>query len=236
MATQVPGAHFAYICLLLAVFVTSLYIFRAFFLTFHGKSHAEHTEQIREPRWVMLIPLIVLAIPSMVLGIILVKPILYAHTPLLSKAIYVAPDRDVLAQMAHEFHGVFDNIGHAFLTLPFWLSVAGIIVAWLCYVRLPELPGLVQRRVNIIYRILVDKYGFDVLTNLVFVRGSRKLSNTLYQVADMKLIDHNLVNGSGRGVTLLARVLRLGQSGYLYHYAFVMIVGLLALLVWMLLG
>ncbi len=236
MATHVPGAHFAYICLLLAVFVTSLYIFRALFLTFHGKGHGDHAEEIKEPRWVVLVPLIVLAIPSLALGIVLVKPILYAHTPLLSKAIYVAPDRDVLGQMAHEFHGVFASIGYAFLTLPFWLAIAGIAVAWLLYVRLPELPGVLQKRFNIIYRILADKYGIDAFTNLIFVRGSRRLSNTLYQVADMKIIDDNLVNGSGRGVTLLARVLRYGQSGYLYHYAFVMIVGLLALLVWMLLG
>lgn len=236
MAAHVPGAHFAYICLLLAVFVTSLYIFRAFFLTFHGKSHSHDDHEIKEPRWVVLIPLIVLAIPSLALGIVLVKPILYAHNPILSKAIYVAPDRDVLAQMAHAYHGAFSSIGHAFFNLPLWLAILGIVTAWLFYVRLPELPGIIQSRFKIIYRILADKYGFDAFTNLVFVRGSQKLSTWLYRVADMKIIDYGLVNGSGRGVNLLARVLRHAQSGYLYHYAFAMILGLFVLLVWMLLG
>lgn len=236
MATQVPGAHFAYICLLLAVFVTSFYIFRAFFLTFHGKSHGHHEEEIKEPRWVILIPLIVLSIPSIALGIALVIPMLYAHYPILSKAIYVAPDRDVLAQMAHEYPGTFMSIVDAIYSLPFWLALAGIVCAWVFYVRLPEIPGKLQQRFSLIYKILVNKYGIDAFTNLVFVRGSQKLSGELYRVADMKIIDDSLVNGTGRGVVKLARALRYGQSGYLYHYAFAMILGLFGLLVWMLLG
>ncbi|MBA2654244.1 MAG: NADH-quinone oxidoreductase subunit L [Gammaproteobacteria bacterium] len=236
MATHVPGAHYAYVCLLLAVFVTSLYIFRALFLTFHGKSHGHHDEEIKEPRWVVLIPLIVLAVPSLALGIVLIKPILFAHTPILSKSIYVAPDRDVLAQMAHEFHGPWESIGHALLGLPFWLAIAGIVCAWVFYIRIPDIPGKIQRRFNLIYKILVDKYGFDRFTDLVFVRGSQKLSKDLYQVADMKVIDHSIVNGTGRGVARLASILRQAQSGYLYHYAFAMILGLCALLFWMLLA
>lgn len=236
MAQHVPGAHFAYICLLLAVFVTALYSFRALFLTFHGKSHVEHIEKVKEPRWIIVFPLILLAIPSFLLGLIMVKPMLYAHTPLLNKAIYVAPDHDVLRQMAHEFHGILANVGHAFFTLPFWLALAGIATAWILYVKLPELPEKLQKRFKYIYCILRDKYGFDAVTNLVFIKGSQKLSTSLYQVADMKVIDHSLVNGSGRGVTLLARILRQVQSGFLYHYAFAMILGLFILLVWMLLG
>lgn len=234
MAHTVPGSHYAYLCLLLAVFVTSFYIFRALFLTFHGKGH-HHDEEIKEPRWVILIPLILLAIPSVILGVILVKPMLFDRVPLLSKAIYVAPNKDVLAQMAHDYPGVFKSILHAFLGLPFWLAIAGIVCAWLFYVRLPELPGLFRKRFQLFYKILVDRYGIDALNNLIFVRGSQKLSGFLYRVADMKLIDDSLVNGSGRGVTALSRILRHIQSGYLYHYAFAMIIGLFVLLVWMLL-
>lgn len=235
-ATAIPGAHFAFICLLLSVFVTAFYIFRALFMTFHGKSRGHHDEEIKEPRWVILIPLMILAVPSIALGIYLVKPMLYASVPLLSKAIYVAPERDVLAQMAHDYHGPFMSIWHAFLSLPFWLAIAGIFCAWLFYIRLPELPGKVQERFRIIYKILVDRYGLDAITNLVFVRGSQKLSGELYRVADMKIIDHSIVNGSGRGIAWLAKFMRHAQSGYLYHYAFAMILGLFGLLVWMLLG
>ncbi len=235
MATHVPGSHIAYLCLLLAVFVTSLYIFRAFFLTFHGAEKNEHRDEIHEPRWVMISPLILLAIPSFLLGAILVKPMLYAHNPLLNKAVYVSPNQDVLAQMSHEFHGVFGSIGHAFFGLPLWLALAGVACAWLLYVRLPDLPEKIQRRFSLINKILVDKYGFDALNEWLFVKGSQRMSHTLYRVADMKIIDNGMVNGSGRSVTWLSRVLRHAQSGYLYHYAFTMILGLLVLLVWMLL-
>lgn len=235
---QVPGAHYAYICLLLAVFVTAFYIFRALFLTFHGKSHAHghHDEELKEPRWVVLIPLIILAVPSFMIGLVMVKPMLYSHNPMLGNSIYVAPDRDVLAQMAHDYHGVLASIGHAFLSLPLWLAIAGIVCAWVFYVRLPDLPGKIQQRFRIINRILIDRYGIDALNQLLFVKGSQKLSNFLYQTADMKVIDHSLVNGTGRGVTRLAKLFRQVQSGYLYHYAFAMILGLFGLLFWMLLG
>ena len=235
-ATMVPGAQYAYICLLLAVFVTAFYMFRAFFMTFHGKERGMNYEKIKEPRWVVLIPLILLAIPSLVLGLILVKPILYDHVPILSRSIYVAPEHDVLAQMAHDYPGILGSIGHAFLSLPLWFALAGIATAWVFYVRLPELPSTLQQRFNLIYKLLVNKYGFDAFNQLVFVKGSQKLSNFLYQVADMKIIDSGLVNGAGRAVNRLSQFLRQAQSGYLYHYAFAMILGLFALLVWMLLG
>lgn len=237
-AHTVPGSHYAYICLMLAVFVTAFYIFRALFMTFHGKGHAhgDHHEEIKEPRWVVLIPLIILAVPSFMIGLVMAKPMLYSRNPLLGNSIYVAPDRDVLAQMAHDYHGVFASIGHAFLSLPLWLALAGILSAWIFYVRFPELPGKIKDRFSLIYRILVDRYGIDALNQLVFVKGSQKLSNFLYQTADMKIIDHSIVNGTGRGVNRLARILRHVQSGYLYHYAFAMILGLFVLLFWMLLG
>lgn len=233
--TMIPGAHYAYICLLLAVFITAFYIFRAFFMTFHGKSRSEHSEDIKEPRSVITVPLILLAIPSFILGMFLVKPMLYDHVPLLSRSLYVAPDHDVLAQMAHDYHGIWGSIGHALFSLPLWLAIAGIASAWVFYVQLPELPRIFQRRFRLIYKILMNRYGVDEFNQLVFVKGSRKLSRFLYQVADMRIIDYRLVNGTGRAVVRLSYLLRRAQSGYLYHYAFAMILGLFALLVWMLL-
>lgn len=230
----VPGVHFAYACLLVAVFVTALYIFRAFFLTFHGKARERH-ENVKEPSWVMLFTLIILAIPSTFQGLAMVKPMLYQIPNLLGNSIFVSTDHDVLGQMAHDYQGSFSLIIHAILNLPFWFSVAGIVCAWIFYVRLPDLVGSVQKRFMVIYKILLKKYGLDTVTDVVFVEGSKKLSNTLYRVADMKIIDDDLVNGSGRAVTKLARFLRHTQSGYLYHYAFAMILGLFVLLVWMLL-
>jgi NADH-quinone oxidoreductase subunit L len=233
-ATSIPGAHFAYICLLIAVFVTALYIFRAFFLTFHGKA-AGSWESVKEPRWVVLIPIIILAIPSVILGAILVGPMLYGKPGILNHALYVTPDHDVLAQMAYDYKGVFGSAVHALGTLSFWFAAAGILCGWLFYVRFPNVPELLRERLSLLYMILLNKYGFDAFNQVVFVRGGRTMSGFLYRVADLKIIDGQLVNGSGRRVTWFSRVLRRLQSGYLYHYAFAMILGLFVLLVWMLL-
>lgn len=233
-ATMIPGFHFAYICLLIGTFVTALYIFRAFFLTFHGKPAVSH-EHVREPAWVMLIPLIVLAIPSVVLGAIMVYPMLYAKHSLLGNSIFVDANMDVLGQMAHDYRGYAGSIVESFFNFPFWFALAGVVCAWILYVQFPALPRLMQTKLGLIYRLLINKYGFDAFYQLIFVRGGQFLSNFLYREADLNLIDDKLVNGSGRGITFLSRVMRRMQSGYLYHYAFAMILGLCALLFWMLL-
>lgn len=232
-ATMIPGFHFAYICLLIGAFVTALYIFRAFFLTFHGKAAVSH-ENVHEPRWVMLVPMIILAIPSIGLGAVLIYPMLYAKHSLLGNSIFMDPNMDVLGQMANDYPGYLEAIVESFFNFPFWFAVAGIVCAWVCYVQLPDLPRLIQNRLSLIYKVLVNKYGFDTFYQVVFVRGGQILSNFLYRKADLKLIDDTLVNGSGRSVTLFSRIMRKMQSGYLYHYAFAMILGLCAFLLWML--
>lgn len=232
-ATMVPGFHFAYFCLLIGAFITALYIFRAFFLTFHGKAAVPH-EHVHEPRWVVLIPIMLLAIPSIALGAVMIWPVLYEKPSLLGHSIFIDSNRDVLAQMANDYRGYLETIKESFFNLPFWFAFAGILSAWLCYARFPSIPRVLQERAKWFYRILVDKYGFDALNNLVFVRGSQTLSNFLYRQADLKMIDDTFVNGSGRTVERFSRLLRKLQSGYLYHYAFAMILGLCIFLFWML--
>lgn len=235
--SNIPGAGYAYICLLIATFVTALYIFRAFFLAFHTKERMEEKlrSEIHETPWSMLTPIILLAIPSVFIGAILVGPMLYSANGILGNTIFVLPQHNVLAQLAQEYHGPIMAAIAGFKALPVWFALAGIVVAWLSYVMFPAWPGIVQRYLAGIYRILVFKYGFDYLNNIIFVRGGRALSNFFFVFADMKLIDDWFVNGSGRGITRISELLRKLQSGYLYQYVFAMILGLFVFLGWLLL-
>lgn len=235
--STLPGAHYAYICLLLGTFVTALYIFRAFFLAFHTNDRVdpEVKQHLHESPLVVTLPLILLIIPSVVIGAVLVYPMLYQTPSMFGNTIYVLPQYNVLAQLAKDYHGVLAMTLDAYKSLPFWFGLAGIFVAWFNYVMYPKLATIIKHRFSLLDRILVDKFGFDAFNNLVFVRGYRALSHFFYKFADVKLIDDWMVNGSGRGIDQLSRWLRRLQSGYLYHYAFAMIIGLLCLLGWMLL-
>lgn len=236
--SNIPGAGYAYCCLLLGAFVTALYIFRAFFLAFHTQERMDEEvrKELRESPLSVTVPLILLAVPSIFLGMIMVKPALYSATDsLFGNSIYVVARHDVIAKMAVHFTSVLKLTLQGFIALPVWFGLAGIFVAWFSYVRCPALPGVFKQRLALIYRILVAKYGFDKLNNFVFVRGGRSLSHFLYVFADMKLIDDWLVNGSGRSINYLSRWLRRLQTGYLYHYAFAMIIGLCVLLGWLVL-
>lgn len=234
--SAIPGATYAYYCLLIGGFVTALYIFRAFFLAFHTqeKMDNETRQHLHETSKVITIPLIVLAIPSTFIGMLLAYPMLYSPTPMLGNTIFVLPGHNVLAQMAQHFHSLLWATLDAVKLLPFWFAVAGIVVAWLNYVMFPDWPKQLQKRLKLIYRILVDKYGFDAFNNLVFVRGAKLLSNVFYYYADLKLIDSWMVNGSGRGINRISAWLKKLQTGYLYHYALAMILGLFIFLGWML--
>jgi NADH-quinone oxidoreductase subunit L len=223
----VPGACYAYVCVLLGAFVTALYTFRALFLTFHTQERMDkHTqEHLHESPWVVWLPLVILAIPSVVLGMQLIKPILYGD--LLSGSVVIS---------AHEaaYPGIWQQAFHALQTAPFWLAVAGIFIAWLSYVRYPQLPAMLMQRFSWIYQLLVRKYGFDALNQWVFAKGSRRLGQQLYQHSDLAVIDNTLVNGSARFIACCARLMRRSQSGYLYHYALVMLAGIISLLAWVL--
>lgn len=237
---SIPGATYAYYCLLIGAFVTSLYIFRALFMTFHGEermeaSHGHEHEDIQEPEYSVLLPLILLAIPSIFLGLIMVTPMLYStQFAILGNSIYVAPEFNFMSEIASEYDGPVYMAFTAFMHAPFWFSIAGIFTAWLFYVKHPEWPAVARARANIVYQILKNKYGFDTFNDWFFVRGTRRLSQFFYSVGDVKIIDGFLVNGSGRGISRISGWMRKLQSGYLYHYAFVMVLGLFAFLVWLL--
>lgn len=233
----IPGAKYAYICVLLGSFVTALYTFRAFFMTFHTKERMdEHIrESIHESRAVVLVPLIILAIPSVLIGIIFAGPMLFDPNSLLGNTVYVSPQYNTLGQLAHDFTGAWAMALHSVVTLPFWLAVAGIVVAWVCYIAMPGIPASAARRFSVLYQIMVHKYGFDEFNNWFFVRGGRALATWLFQVGDVKILDDFMVNGSGRVVAWLSATARKLQSGYLYHYALAMVLGVLVFLGWYLL-
>jgi NADH-quinone oxidoreductase subunit L len=230
--STIPGAAYAYYCVLAGAFVTPLYIFRGFFLTFHGKEKFDEKTRthLKESRLVVLIPLMVLAIPSVVLGALLIKPLLYAVPSWFGPAIVVPASKNVLAKM--DFTGVWAMTYHAFTSVPFWLSMLGVFTAWYFnYYRLHAADQL-KKRFSWVYAILQRKYGFDDFNQIVLARGSYHLGNFFFKVGDLKIVDGFFVNGSGRLVLFVSRLLRYVQSGYLYHYTFAMVLGLLALLLW----
>lgn len=232
--SQIPGAVYAYYCVLAGAFVTPLYTFRALFMTFHttNKTDASLAGHIKESPWVVLFPLVALAIPSLVIGKILVGPMLFAQPSLLGNSIFVLPEHNVIAEMAHHYRGSVIMALDAGTKLTFWLSLAGIFAAWLFSVAFPSWSTFFKKRFSWIYSILVRKYGFDELNDVVFVRGTKELGNVFYEVSDVKMIDGAVVNGSGRGIQRLAQIGRKLQTGYLYHYALAMVLGVLVFLVW----
>lgn len=231
----VPGAYYAYVCLLIATFVTALYTFRCFFLVFHTKERMPEAERahIHESSTTIILPLILLAIPSFILGVILVGPMLYKLPPLLGSTVVIDNVKNQFYEHIGTYHGPFREAISAVLHLPFWFALAGIFTAWLCYIKYPHFPAQLSHRFRLIYKVLINKYGFDAFTNLFFVKGSRALSGFFYKVADEKLLDGYIVDGSGEGINRISLWVKRLQSGYLYHYALVMIVGLVGFLVWL---
>jgi NADH-quinone oxidoreductase subunit L len=230
-------APYAYWCVLLGVFVTAFYSFRLVFMTFHGQErfhtdpdHHEHGHKPHESPWVVTVPLILLAIPALVIGWLTITPLLFGDY--FGKAIFVLPQHDVLGHIKEEFHGPAMFVLHAFQGVPVYLAASGVLAAWYLYIKRPDLPGQIAARVSALYKLLANKFYFDEIYQAVFARGSRGLGTALWRVGDVALIDGGMVNGSARVVGWLAGLLRHLQSGYLYHYAFAMIIGLSALLAW----
>ncbi|STX52757.1 NADH-quinone oxidoreductase chain L [Legionella busanensis] len=234
----VPGARYAYFCVALGAMVTALYTFRALFMTFHGKPRMdEHTwSHLHESPVVVWVPLVLLAIPSVIIGYILYMPMLFDRPALLDKSIFVLPEHNVLAELAHEVTSPLMSAIHSPLTLTFWVTLAGIFLAWLCYIAFPSTPAILARKFSGVYKLLLNKYGFDTFNDRVFVRGSKALGRIFYRGGDQALIDGFFVNGTGRMVRWAAGKGRALQSGYLYHYATVMVLGLFVFLCWLLLG
>lgn len=236
--SQIPGSSYAYFCVAAGAMVTALYSFRALFMTFHGKPRMdEHTfNHVHESPWVVWVPLVLLAIPSIVLGYILYMPMLFNNPSILSSSIFVLPEHNVLQELSHEITSPLISALHSVHSVVFWITLAGAVIAWICYIAAPGIPSFMARHFSLIYKMLCDKYGFDRFNEIVFVKGSRGLGNLFYNVSDQKLIDGLVVNGSGRIVRWFSGKGRAIQSGYLYHYATVMVFGLIGFLCWLILG
>jgi NADH-quinone oxidoreductase subunit L len=233
-ASHRQGAVYAYCCLLGGVFITALYTFRMFFMTFHGRERMdEHVrEHLRESPWVVTVPLVLLAIPSAAIGWLTVGPLLFGDY--FAGAIQVLPANDVLARLGGEFHGAEALVRSALNGLPFWLAAAGVFVAWLFVLKRPDFSDAAVNSFRWVYRVLVDKFGFDWFNERVVEPAARGLGAGLWKYGDQALIDDGMVNGGARVVGWFASVLRYAQSGYLYHYAFAMILGLASMLMWLL--
>ena len=218
------AADFAYYAVLIGVFVTALYSFRMFFMVFHGKERMdEHTrEHLHETPAVVTGPLILLAIPSVLAGMIMLEPMLFtdyfkgiiAHSPF----------------HAEDFHGVIGFVTHGLMMPPFWLAMGGVATAYYLYMINPELPEKIKNTFKPVHTILVNKYGFDDFNQWFFAGGSRGVGSLLWRVGDVALIDGLIVNGSAKVVAWFSRLMRYLQTGLLYHYAFAMILGLALLL------
>lgn len=260
-ASTVWGSTFAQYAVLIGVFVTSLYSFRVYFLVFHGKerfdtsgghdhaahaghaghgnddhadAHGHHGGVPHESPWVVTLPLVLLAIPSVVAGAWLCDALLFGGY--FKDTIVVLAQHPAMATIAKTWHGWVAYGLHAFVTVPFWLMIAGAVVAWYCYLINPKVPAVIQSKLKFINCILENKYFFDWFYEQVIARGSRVLGQGLWQRADRGLIDGLLVNGSAKVVGAIAAVTRRLQTGFIYHYAFAMIIGLMAAITYSIFG
>ena len=226
---DIPGSGFAYFCVLSTVFITALYTFRLVFMTFHGKPRMDHhtEEHLHESPWVVTLPLIILAIPTVCAGW-LIGPMLFGGY--FGEAIHFSPQHGAVAQMAAEFHGVVGMMTHSLSTAPFWLSIGGIFTAWYLYMVRTDLPAKIKQAAGPLFTLLDRKYFIDEFYSWLFAGGARALGAGLWKIGDVKVIDGFVVNGAARVVGLTALLVRRFQSGYIYHYAFTMIVGVFVLI------
>ena len=230
------GSGYAYIAVLLGVFITAFYSFRLLFMTFHGNNRADdHTRQhLDESPKVVTWPLIALAIPSVIAGFLFFEPVL--NGSYFGDSIFVLPEHDVVAKLAALYEGktgvslVFAAILHGIQAWPFWLALAGIVFAWYCYCKNTELPGKIAAAFGPLTRIVENKYGFDEFYQKLFSNGSLVLGRFFHKVTDAGLIDGIIVNGSAKTIGMFSGMLREGQTGKTFHYAFAMIIGLFALI------
>jgi NADH-quinone oxidoreductase subunit L len=248
------GATYAYWCVLGGVFVTALYTFRQIFMTFHGPErfrqaaghggeaptgdghgHDDHDHGPIEPHespWVVTVPLIALAIPSFCIGFLTAGPILFGGY--FGDAIRVLEPHDVLRELGREFNGPWLMTLKGFAAPPFWLAAAGVFTAWLFFLKKPQWADAWARTLAPIRTLLINKYYFDWFNENVLAAVARGLGFTLWKGGDQVLIDGVLVNGSAATVSWFGSIVRRVQNGYLYSYAFWMIIGLAALLGWFL--
>ena len=260
--SKVGGHGFAYFAVLTGVFVTAFYSFRLLFLAFHGKERFHHADAAhesdvehdahahdassasgeepdphghaggppRESPWVVTVPLILLALPSIYAGWLYIEPMLFGDW--FGSSIVVREPHAVLGELKGEWHGAVPFILHGLTSAPFWLALAGIAAAVFLYLMRPELPAAIAARFRAIYTLLDNKYYFDQFNDWFFAGGARAVGRFASNVGDRTIIDGWIVNGSARLIGFFSSVFRRIQSGYVYHYAFVMIVGVFGLLYW----
>ncbi len=226
---DIPGANFAYICVLITVFVTAFYTFRMLFMTFFGNPRMDqHTkEHLHESPWVVTLPLIILVIPAIGAGWF-IESILFGNY--FGDSIQIGSQHDAVAKMEAQFHGIWGMMSHAFTTLPFWFLLGGIFTAWYFYMVKTDMPGKISQIFGPVYTLLDRKYYIDEFYSWCFARGARALGSGFWKFGDVKIIDGFFVNGTARVVVWFATLIRQFQSGYIYHYAFTMIVGVFVLL------
>ena len=246
-ASHLPGAGFASFSVLAGVFVTAFYSFRLYFLVFHGKErfdqnpdahhghddhHGDHGHGESKPHespWVVTVPLILLAIPSVVLGYFTIDPMLYGD--FFKGAIFIDLEKHAaMEELAHEFHGAWAMALHALTSMPFILALAGVVTSYYMYMVNPALPAAIKRTCQPIYNLLENKYYLDWFNENVLARGARGLGTGLWQVGDRTIIDGGVVNGSWKIVGWISGMVRWVQTGFIYDYAFAMIVGVFALM------
>ncbi|WP_234087477.1 NADH-quinone oxidoreductase subunit L [Azonexus sp. R2A61] len=250
--SDIPGAGFAYFAVLAGVFVTAFYSFRMYFLVFHGEerfgkddghdAHAHHDDnhdahhhglapgqKPHETPWVVTLPLILLAIPSMLIGYVAIEPMVFGDY--FKDVIFIDHHaHPAMEHLEHHFHGAAAMGMHAFTTLPFFLALAGVVLSWFFYMKRPEIPAAIARRLSGVITVLENKYYFDKINEFVFAGGARMLGKVFWRGGDVGLIDGLIVNGSAKLVGWVAAISRLFQTGYVYHYAFTMIIGLFVLM------
>ena len=232
--SQLPFADWVYVAVIIGVFITAFYSLRMFFLVFHGESRMdEHTaSHVKESPLSITLPLVALAIPSVVIGYLTIDPMLFNGW--LDNAITVAASHGSMASLQESFHGAGGMIVHALQTWPFWMMVGGIASAWVLTLHRAEWATWIQKKFHRSNYVLESLYGFDRFNDIVFVQGVKKLGNFLWKVSDSGLIDKLVVNGSARLVGFIGSMVRPIQTGYVYHYAFFMIFSLLIILTWVL--
>ena len=244
-ASHLPAAGFAHFAVLAGVFVTAFYSFRLYFLVFHGKERYDqnpdahhdhdhhhghgHEDKPHESPWVVWLPLVLLAIPSVVIGAMTLMPMLFGDV--FKGVIHVdAARHPAMAELAEEIHGWLPMGLHGFVTAPFWLALAGVAAAYYMYMVNPALPAAIKRMFQPVYTVLDNKYYLDWFNENVIARGVRMLGTGLWKGGDRAVIDGLVVNGSWKVVGWVAGAVRRLQSGYLYHYALVMILGIFVLM------
>jgi NADH-quinone oxidoreductase subunit L len=249
-ATNLPGTSFAVFAVTAGVFVTAFYSFRMYFLVFHGEErfhhkpfppaddHAHddhgdhHAHTPHESPWVVTLPLVLLAIPSVIIGFIAIQPMLFGD--FFKDAIVIdAAKHPAMAVMAKDFHGAWAMALHGLQTLPFWLAVAGVATAWWFYLKQPSIPAAIGKALSPLVKVLENKYYLDWFNEHVLAAGARLIGMGLWKGGDQAVID-GAINGSARGMGGLAGVLRQAQTGRLYTYALVMLLGIFSLMTWQL--